>query len=178
MATPKPPSPSLQLVAIFSRHRRALQWARDRICDHWGDIALVSQLFEHAETKYYQSDMGCELLKQLLVLADNYDPARLTASKLQSNDWELELATTGGYPEARPLNIDPGYLTVSKVVLASAKDRAHRIYLNHGIYAEECLYYLDQSWQPRPWTYPDYRRPDFHQFLETARDLLKQRVKS
>jgi hypothetical protein len=41
-----------------------------------------------------------------------------------------------------------------------------------GIYAEECLYYLDGSWQARPWTYPDYRRADFQAFFGEARELL------
>ena len=35
-----------------------------------------------------------------------------------------------GHAEPRPLNLDPGYLTPAKLVLASTKDHAHRIYLS------------------------------------------------
>lgn len=173
MAQPKPPPATLQLVAIFSRHASALDWARDRISQQWGAIALTSPRFDHSETTYYAADMGSGLMKQFLVVDGLYDPARLPHSKLQSNAWEEQLSRSGEYAEARPLNIDPGYVTLTKLVLASCKDRAHRIYLSDGIYAEECLYYLGAAWQSRPWTYPDYQRPDFQAFFEEAREALK-----
>ena len=40
-----------------------------------------------------------------------------------------EYAALSRHPEPRPLNLDPGYLTPAKLVLASTKDHAHRIYL-------------------------------------------------
>ncbi|MEZ6134479.1 MAG: DUF4416 family protein [Pirellulaceae bacterium] len=176
MAVPHAPPPTFQLVAIFSRHQNVLDWAVERIADRWGAIALLSQRFDHSETTYYQAEMGSDLKKQFAIVSGNYDPARLAESKLQSNAWENELSDSKRFPEARPVNIDPGYLTLTKLVLASAKDRAHRIYLSNGIYAEECLYYLDRRWQSRPWTYPDYTRPDFQAFFVEARELLKRRI--
>ena len=64
-----------------------------------------------------------------------------------------------------------------KVVLASTKDRAHRIYLRDGIFAEECLYYHSHAWQGRPWTYPDYLRHEYHLFLLEVRQQLQARLK-
>lgn len=173
MAQPKPPPPALQLVAIFSRHESALDWAIAKVAAAWGEIAMRSPRYEHAETAYYADEMGSDLHKQFLILAGNFDPAGLPHAKLQSNAWENELAQQATFAETRPLNIDPGYLTLTKLVLASCKDRAHRIYLSSGIYAEECLYYLGHGWQARPWTYPDYQRADFHAFFDQARELLK-----
>lgn len=178
MATPKPPHPALLLVATFSRHAHALQWARESIACHWGPIALLSPQFDHSETSYYQQEMGDGLTKQFAIVGGRYDPALLARTKLQSNAWEAEVASSGAYPESRPLNVDPGYITLTKLVLASAKDRAHRIYLSDGIYAEECLYFLDGRWRARPWTYPDYQRTDFQEFFLEARDLLKRAQKS
>ena len=37
----------------------------------------------------------------------------------------------------RRVNLDAGYLCLAKLVLASTKDHAHRIYLRDGIYAED-----------------------------------------
>ncbi len=178
MAQPKQAPASLQLVAIFSRHASVLDWASQRVAESWGTLVLQSPRFDHSETTYYAAEMGAGLIKQFVIVDGLYDPAGLSASKLASNDWEREIADTGKYAEARPLNVDPGYLTLTKLVLASAKDRAHRIYLHSGIYAEECLYYLDQRWQSRPWTYPDYQRADFQQFFSEARELLKRKVNS
>ncbi len=173
MAEPKPAPPAVQLVAIFSRHSGALDWAIERIAEQWGKIALLSPRFDHSETSYYTAEMGGGLLKQFVVVDGLYDPVELPQSKLTSNAWESELSAAGEFSEARPLNIDPGYITLTKLVLASCKDRAHRIYIRDGIYAEECLYYLGAGWQSRPWTYPDYQRPDFHAFFEQAREWLK-----
>lgn len=176
MAAPKSPPPTLQLVAIFSRHESALAWARQAVVAAWGATWIESPCFDHGETTYYEASMGTGLRKQFLILQRAYDPAELAQSKLESNSWEDHLANVGDYPESRPVNIDPGYLTMTKLVLASAKDRAHRIYLSQGIYGEECLYFLDRRWQARPWTYPDYRRDDFQEFFVAARELLKKRI--
>jgi hypothetical protein len=180
MAHPKAAPKTLQLVAIFSRHESALDWGMKKIASHWGPIALTSPRFDHSETTYYAAEMGTGLAKQFLVVDGWYDPGLLHKSKLQSNSWEEELSQSSDYDyaESRPLNIDPGYITLTKLVLASCKDRAHRIYLSDGIYAEECLYYLDQRWQTRPWTYPDYQRGDFQSFFVEARELLKTRMSS
>ena len=120
--------------------------------------------------------MGPDLKKQFFVVGGFYDPSQLPKTKLESNAWEQALTATGDYRELRPINVDPGYLTLTKLVLASAKDRAHRIYMSDGIYEEECLYYLNHGWQSRPWTYPDYQRYDFQLFFTETRELLKREI--
>jgi hypothetical protein len=63
-------------------------------------------------------------------------------------------------------------MTPAKLVLASTKDHAHRIYLSQGIYAEVTLFYRDREWQAREWTFPDYRRADYHAFFDACRNYL------
>jgi hypothetical protein len=77
---------------------------------------------------------------------------------------------------ARPLNLDPGYLTEAKLVLASTKDHAHRIYLSQGIYAEVTLSFRRGHWRHHDWTYPDYRRDDYHAFFTQCRDYFRRCV--
>ncbi|GIW99873.1 MAG: GTP-binding protein [Pirellulaceae bacterium] len=173
MARPQPPPDALLLVALFGSHRAALDWGRQRVAESWGPIGLASPIWSHTETAYYHQTMGQPLEKQLLVLAEPFLVTELVQRKLQSNAWEEELARGGSFSVPRPINIDPGYLTLHKVVLASAKDRAHRVYLDRGIYAEPCLRFADGKWHPWPWTYPDYRRDDYHAFFTSARKLLK-----
>lgn len=176
MAQPRPYPPCFLLAAIFSRHETALDWALQQLSAAWGEMALLSHRFDHSETRYYEAEMGENLLKQFVVFDSPFDPQQLPSKKLFSNALELELAQQQRFSEARPVNIDPGYLTLTKLVLASAKDRAHRLYMADGIYAEECLYFLEQRWQSRPWTYPDYQRADFQAFFVEARNLLKSRI--
>lgn len=176
MGIPRPHAPTLLIAAIFSRHVAALDWALDCMQAEWGPLLCASDRFDFVETAYYHRLMGEGLKKQLIAIEGDFDPALLAARKLASNEWETRYVAEHQFPEQRPLNIDPGYVTPMKVVLASTKDRAHRIYLHDGIYAEECLYYHQHTWQGRPWTYPDYLKPEYHAFLKQVRLLLKQRL--
>jgi hypothetical protein len=71
----------------------------------------------------------------------------------------------------RTLNLDPGYLSLAKVVLASTKDYSHRLYLGRGIYGEVTLFFKDKSYNPYPWTYPDYRTPEYINFFNQMRKI-------
>ena len=75
----------------------------------------------------------------------------------------------------RALNIDPGYLTLAKVVLASTKNHAHRLILSKGIYGELTLSFRGRGYQAMPWTYPDYRREDYLEFFCAVRAHLADR---
>lgn len=169
-----PHPPVMLIVAAFSRYDEALDWARDKIASDWSTLALESERFAFVETDYYDATMGPQLKKTFFAGADLIDPARLPELKRTANAWEEEYAHIGRHAEPRPLNLDPGYLTLAKLVLASTKDHAHRIYLSDGIYAEVTLHWQDQRWQHRPWTFPDYRRVDYQQFFTQCRERLKQ----
>ncbi len=166
------PSPVLLIFAVSSRHVEALDWARTRIAERHGPAVLVSEAFEFTETDYYAATMGTGLKKQFVACEVPVDPARLPEVKRDTNTWEAEYIALGRHAEPRPLNVDPGYITPAKLVLASTKDHAHRLYLREGIYAEVTLSYQHRSWQPHPWTYPDYRREDYQRFFTECRASL------
>jgi hypothetical protein len=170
----QPPASGLLLIAVTSSHGEALSWSRDRSERHFGPVTLASDAFDFTETDYYTATMGTELKKQFLAFEQPIDPASLAPVKRQTNDWEAEYAALGRHSEPRPLNLDPGYITPAKLVLASTKDHAHRIYLGDGIFAEVTLSYRAGRWQPLEWTYPDYRRADYQQFFATCRGRLLQ----
>jgi len=173
-----PHRPVLLIVAAFSRYAAALDWARAKTEGEWGPVALESDRFEHNETRYYEASMGPGLLKTFFAFERLVDPARLVDFKWQANAWEEEYKAASEHAEERPLNLDPGYLTEAKVVLASTKDRDHRLYLDRGIYAENTLYYARGAWQSRPWTYPDYLRADYHEFFVKCRDYLRAKYRA
>ncbi len=167
------PKPALLILAAFSRREETLAWAERRAVEHFGPLHAKSPVFEFTETDYYQASMGSELKKQFFVFQSPIDPGSLPDIKRKTNVWELECAAKGGHDDPRPLNLDPGYLTLAKLVLASTKDHAHRIYLRDGIYAEVTLNYRSGGWQPSDWTYPDYRREDFQQFFSQCRQAIR-----
>lgn len=177
MGRATPHSPALLFLAAFSRHEVALDWARVRAVEAWGPVRFESEPFEFNETRYYQSSMGAGLRKVLFAFDRPFDPVRLPAVKHQTNAWEADFAAEADMPEARPLNLDPGYVTLAKLVLASTKDHSHRIYLADGIFAEVTLYYTKHAWHAREWTYADYRRGDVQAFLTQCREWLHDRAR-
>lgn len=167
--------PVLLIVAAFSRYYEALEWGRERAVREWGPIVLESERFVHDETKFYEPTMGTGLVKTFFAFETLIEPAQLPSIKLLSNGWEDEYKLASDWPESRPLNLDPGYITEAKLVLATTKDRDHRVYLDRGIFAEVTLHFQRGAWQSRPWTYPDYQRADYHQFFLACRDYLRKR---
>lgn len=167
-----PPAPVLFILAVSSRHGAALDWARERCAEQHGHVVWSSEPFDFTETDYYTATMGAGLKKQFLAFERLIDSADLASIKRETNDCEAEYAASGRHPEARPLNLDPGYLTPAKLVLASTKDHAHRIYLRDGIFAEVTLVFRHRKWQPLEWTYPDYRRDDYQGFFTQCREWL------
>ena len=177
------PAPVLAILAAFSRYDAALDWARGTAESSFGPIVLASPRFEFTETRYYEPTMGTGIRKCFWVFERLIDPAELVDWKLQTNRWEADYtqlqqqaAPLQSLPEPRPLNLDPGYITPAKLVLASTKDHAHRLYLSRGIFAETTLFYKDRHWQHRDWTFPDYRRADYQAFFEEARAYLRSRT--
>jgi hypothetical protein len=174
MGEPTPHSPVLLLLAAFSRHDDALDWAKRKAVEAWGPIARESERFEFKETAYYDATMGAGLKKGFFAFQRPFDPERLVEIKLATNRWEEEYAAEAGKAEPRPLNLDPGYLTLGKLVLASTKDFAHRIYLSQGIYAEVTLQYRHRRWEHHQYTFPDYRREDYQRFFSECREEIKR----
>ncbi|MDO4550276.1 MAG: DUF4416 family protein [Planctomycetia bacterium] len=172
------PLPVLPISAVFTRHEEALLWAKTRMEREWGKIILQSEGVSFSQTRYYEASMGAGLMKYLFALEPVMDPARLVEMKHQSNLWEEEFAEfcrqqkSGEIPEERPLNMDPGYVDLGKLVLASTKDYAHRIYLDRGIYAEITLFYRHKKWESHPWTFPDYGSGIYDDFLNRCREIL------
>src|ERR1700722_13196871 len=173
---PRPPTPQLLVVAAFSRHDTALTWARGRLEALYGPLGPVSEPFVFDQTTYYEATMGRELRKQFCTFHDLVDPDCLATVKRRTNELEDELAASSAYPEPRPLNLDPGVLSLGKFLLATTKDQSHRVYLRDGIFAEVTLRFHAGTYEPWPWTYADYRVDGVRAFLGLARDYYRQRL--
>jgi hypothetical protein len=181
MADPRSPwrsrPPVLLVVAAFSRHPEALAWGNEHLEKNYGPVAMASEPFDFHHTAYYEPTMGPGLRKCLCAFRNLVPPDCLPAVKLHTNALERMLAGTGRFPEPRPLNLDPGVLSLGKFVLATTKDQAHRIYLRDDIFAEVTLRFEAGAFVPWPWTYADYREPAVRDFLRQARDFYRERLR-
>ncbi len=178
MGLPANPPPVLLMLAAFSPSDEALDWAAAWATRQWGKIQLHSERFPFVETNYYESTMGQGLKKTFFAFKTLRSPDELVRAKRLSVEAELLYASTSPGNVQRPLNLDPGYLTESKLVLASTKNHAHRIYLGQGIYAEVTLRYQHKQWRDWDWTYPDYQTQAYKRFFSEAREYLRQTLKT
>lgn len=177
MPRPRIPDPVLLVIAAFSRHDAALAWSRERLQNLQGPIGLTSPDYAFTQTTYYAPTMGTGLIKRFYAFRDLVPADCLPDVKNQTIALETELAASGAYPEPRPLNLDPGILSLGKFQLATTKDQAHRIYLHDGIFAEVTLRYQAGAFHPWEWTYADYRQPCVLDFMQQARDYYREQLR-
>jgi hypothetical protein len=163
----KQPRPVKLIASVFTGDEALLAEARDVLANHFGRIDYQSELLPFEHTDYYAREFGEGLVRQILAFAELIHPQRLAEIKCITND--LEMAWAAGL--TRRVNLDPGYISLSKLVLATTKDYSHRIYLGQGIYGEVTLHYRRGSFRPWEWTYPDYASPRYLEILSQIRDI-------
>src|SRR5947207_3222745 len=111
---PPPTLDALLVVAVFSRHDGALRWARERLAQAFGVIGLAGEPYSFHHTSYYAKTMGPGLVKQLLAFRDLVPLDALAEKKRVAIRLEAELQSRREFPDERPVNIDPGVLTLGK----------------------------------------------------------------
>ena len=168
--------PVVRICAVISRHPEAIQWGIDSLQKAWGTIAHQSDRLPFNANGFYDSQMGTGLQKVLVAFADLCEPGGLADWKLATNKWEHDYTAAANHSDHRPLNLDSGYVTQAKLVLATTKDRDHRLYLHDGIFAEVTLNYVGKRWIHHRWTYPDYRTDDVAEFAQKCREQVRQHV--
>jgi len=136
----------------------------------FGPLDLKSLIFPFTFTDYYQEEMGSDLYRRFVAHRALIPQDALPDIKHRTREIEGHFSLAGTRARRR-INLDPGYLTSAKVVLASTKECAHRIYLGRGIFGDLHLRYEHGIYQPFSWTYPDYRTPEALTFFDDMRRL-------
>ena len=157
----------VKLIAGLIAKEEHFNEAEARLKRRFSEIDFRSSSIAFNYTDYYKEEFGPALSRKFisfkkLIRADN-----LAQIKIITNKLEKKLSRCG----RRRVNIDPGYIDESKLVLATHKDFSHRIYLKKGIFAEVTLCFQDKSFRPWPWTYPDYRTAEYIDIFNKIREL-------
>lgn len=173
MGVAKQPEPVKLIASVFAGQPALLATVRRQLETAFGPVDYQSEQLSFEHTDYYRPEFGPDLVRVILAFERLVDPGDLAAIKRQTNDLEAE-SSVG---DRRQVNIDPGYVSLSKLVLATTKNHAHRIYLSDGIYAEVTLHYRDGAFRGYPWTYPDYASPDYCALFQKIRDLYRRQLR-
>jgi hypothetical protein len=171
MSRPAEPRPVKLIVSLFSPSQSMLDEVLEVLSGIFGLIDWVSPLLMFDRTKYYAREMGWPLHRRFASFRNLVSPDRLSEIKIETNALEERYSTEG----RRRVNIDPGYVALERLVLATGKNYVNRIYLSRGIYADLTLVFSKGSFSPLPWTYPDYAAADTIRYFNQVRtEYLRQ----
>ena len=154
MGKPKEPDPVKLFMSLIASEKDLFQQAMKDLRSVFGETDTISERFPFDFTDYYTEEMGRPLFRHFITFGRPVPIPVLPDIKRSTNDLEAKYATPDG---KRRINIDPGYIRLEHVILATTKGYTHRPYLRDGIYADLTLIYHHKSFQPLEWTYPDYR---------------------
>jgi hypothetical protein len=171
MSKPRPAESVKLLMSHIYADGNLLKSILEALSELYGDIDFVSARMPFHYTDYYTEEMGSALERRFIFFDTLIRPESLPDVKLRTNDIE-ERTLEGG---KRRVNIDPGYISQAHLILATGKGYTHRPYLGDGIYADLTLIYTGKSFQPLPWTYPDYgEKPAMEMFNRIRSKYLMQ----
>jgi hypothetical protein len=170
MGSISPPLPVKPVCAVTFASGISLEDVLSGLATVMGQTDLLGPVFDFDFTKYYADEMGTHLKKVFVGFLDLIEPGGLAELKIRTNELERAWAPDG----KRRVNLDPGYITSAKLVLASTKDFAHRIYIGGGIYGDVQLQFRHGKWRTNAWTFPDYRTSIATSFFATVRNRYNQ----
>jgi hypothetical protein len=176
MAQPKAFAPVKLVCGVIYREEALYEEVRRRLIAEWGPVDMESPAFAFDLTDYYEPEMGPNLKRRFLSFSGLVAPELLPQAKLRTINLE-EAVRRETEAAGRPVNIDPGYLTASALVMATAKDFSHRIPLGQGIYAHLEFLFTKTGVKVLDWTYPDFRRAPIQEFFRSVRVLFLRRVR-
>lgn len=139
------------------------RWVEEKTASLWGEPDVISPEFPFNLTNYYD-DISPRLFRRFLAFPGLRDGGLLPEWKRSACRLERESRIP------RAVNIDPGYVDGARLVLASTKDHAHRVYVGGGIHGEVTLRYRFKKWEPFDYTFPDFASGAYDGFLTAARE--------
>jgi hypothetical protein len=144
-----------------------------KLSSAFGPVDFRSGVIPFDYTNYYDEEMGTPIFRLFVAFEELVSPDRLPEIKKRTNKIEAEYTED----ERRRVNLDPGLISLKRLILASTKDNGRRIPLTHGIYAEITLVFIDGCFQAVPWTYPDYRSDVYLEVMKGMREIYKDQLK-
>jgi hypothetical protein len=164
------PQPVKLFIGMLAARAETFEAAQATLELEFGPVDTAGEIIPFDFTDYYEAEMGPNLLRKFIAFEKLIDPGELASAKLFTNALEDTISERA---DKRVVNLDPGYLTPAKLVLASTKDYSHRLYLADGIFAEVTMHYSGGRFNAWPWTYPDYQSEAYLEFFESLRNRYR-----
>jgi len=174
MGKMKEPNPAKLFMSLIASDDTILDHGMEDLRIVFGEPDFISERILFNFTDYYTQEMGRDLFRRFITFESLISIPLLPDIKQKTNRLEEKYATAVGN---RRINIDPGYVCLEHVILATTKGYTHRPYLREGIYADLTLVYRNKSFQPLEWTYPDYRQENIIRLFNQLRKKYLENLK-
>ncbi len=169
----KAPAQVKLIIGLLGRDPHIIETARAHLAEKFGAEEEVLVPIPFVWTNYYEKEVGSSPVRSFVSYEKRIDREEIVEIKRGTNELELFLGVDG----FRPVNLDPGYMTLGQFFLATTKDQRQRVYIRDGIFVEPTLYFQDGRFMPFDWTYPDYRSEEYQGYLMSARTKLAQQMR-
>lgn len=175
MGTARLPLPAKLFVGMIAGDDSLFAECTRQLAARYGPVDLQGEVLPWEHSDYYRKEMGPDLRRIFVFFEHPIDPGDLAGIKHYTMQLEQDHSRSDTSGTHRRINLDPGYITEAKVVLATTKDFPHRIYIGRNIYAEATLHYLkaSRSFRPVEHTYPDFRSVYSIELFNRAREMLR-----
>ena len=173
MSTPRESDRVKLFSSLFSAEKDLIDRAVDELIELFGLPEVISPWLMFERTRYYEKEMGWPLYRRFVTFKELISPEELVDKKLSTNKIEAKYSVA----DKRRINIDPGYICLERLVLATGKNYTHRIYLSRGIYADLTLVFNKGTFKPLEWSYPDYSDNESIDFFNNEREKYKNQLR-
>jgi len=172
------PKPAKLIISMITSDKYLFSLYKEVLIKRFGEVDFESNVQPFDFTDYYEEEFGKNLMQKLfsfstLIRQDELAEIKIITNSIENNI-ENENIKNNMAHNKRKINLDPGYITLNKYILASTKNGPSRIYLNQGIYAETTLRFINKSFIPCEFTYPNYKTNKYINFLNS--DRLKYKL--
>jgi len=175
------PKPAKLIISMFTSDKSLFSLYKKELIKRFGEVDIESNAQPFNFTDYYEEEFGKNLMQKLfsfspLIRQDKLAEIKITTNSIENNFKNENIKNNITHPK-RKINLDPGYITLDKYILASTKNGPSRICLNKGIYAEITLRFINKSFVTCEYTYPNYKTNEYINYLNSVRQKYKLQLR-
>ncbi len=160
------------VLRIITASGELAQSAEAALVKKYGDIDFKTAKIPFAHTEYYGGMGG--ICSGCCSRSGSSSGVRTSwRSSSSPTGWKRKLSGK----DRRIVNIDPGYLTLSNVFLASCKEYFHRAYLREGVYLENEYRFVARHYEPWGLDVSRLQAAEYLDFFHGVRRLYAQQVR-
>lgn len=161
------------ICSVFSPEEKMIRECIEHLEEIFGPADWVGPPMFFDRTKYYEREMGWPLHRRFVSFTRLISPERIVEAKLAADGLEQKYSREG----KRRVNIDPGYVSLERLVLATGKNYTHRVYLSKGVYADLTLLFQRGTFRSLEWTFPDYASSEMIGIFNEIRSGYKDQLR-